>query len=128
MKSGAGTFFAYITWAKKSTRELRSTDKWTDVWSRDFIIWKINSGQWDVVWADYERLLRPVFSLFRGQKFFLNFFENNIASAMKSYIIRFFIFWTWKSEKIIFFCYYYWNARKPRANQTLKRGPFEFLN
>ena len=38
--------------------------------SRDFIIWKINSGLWAVVWAglwnkrvwaDYEQLLRPVF-------------------------------------------------------------------
>ena len=27
------------------------TDKKTDVWSRDFIIWKINSGLWAVVWA-----------------------------------------------------------------------------
>ena len=32
------------------------------------------------VWADYEQLLRPVFSLFRGQKIF--FFENTIASAL----------------------------------------------
>ena len=56
-----------------------STDKRTDVWSRDFIIWKINSGLWAVVWdglwnkrvwADYEQLLRPVFSRFWGQKFF----------------------------------------------------------
>ena len=46
------------------------TDKRTDVWSRDFIIWKFNSGLWAVVWAgmwnkrvwaDYEQLLRPVF-------------------------------------------------------------------
>ena len=27
------------------------TDKRTDVWSRDFMIWKINSGLWAVVWA-----------------------------------------------------------------------------
>ena len=56
-----------------------NTDKRTDVWSRDFIIWKINSGLWAVVWAglwnkrvlaNYEQLLRPVFSLFRGQNFF----------------------------------------------------------
>ena len=54
-----------------------ATDKRTDVWSQDFILWKINSGLWAVVWAglwnkrvwaDYEQLLRPVFSLFRGQK------------------------------------------------------------
>ena len=30
---------------------LGSTDKRTDVWFRDFIIWKINSGLWAVVWA-----------------------------------------------------------------------------
>ena len=61
----------------------RTTDKRTDVWSRDFIKWKINFGLWAVtwagqwekrVWADYEQLLRPVFSLFRGQKNILNFF------------------------------------------------------
>ena len=101
-----------------------TTDKRTDVWSRDFIIWKINSGQWAVVWAglwnkrvwaDYKQLLRPVFSLFRGQKKnlnqkkILNFFENTIATALKSYIILFLqkkillIFWTRKSEKTGFF-------------------------
>ena len=55
-----------------------TTDKRTDVWSRDFMIWKINFGLWAVawaglwnerVWADYEQFLRPVFSLFRVQKF-----------------------------------------------------------
>ena len=54
-----------------------ATDKRTDVWSRDFMIWKINFGLWAMawaglwekrVWADFEQLLRPVFSLFRGQK------------------------------------------------------------
>jgi hypothetical protein len=30
---------------------LQSTDKRTDVWSRDFIIWKINFGLWAVAWA-----------------------------------------------------------------------------
>ena len=49
---------------------IRTTDKRTDVWSRDFIIWKINSGLWAVVWAgmwnkrvwaNYEQLLKPVF-------------------------------------------------------------------
>ena len=46
------------------------TDKRTDAWFRDFIIWKMDSGQWGVVWAglwnkrvwaDYEQLLRPFF-------------------------------------------------------------------
>ena len=59
------------------------TDKRTDVWSRDFMIWKINFGLWAVawaglwekrVWADYEQLLWVVFSCFQGQKIFLTFF------------------------------------------------------
>ena len=54
------------------------TDKRTNVWSRDFMIWKVNFGQWAVAWAgmwnksvlaNYEQLLRPVFSLFQGQNF-----------------------------------------------------------
>ena len=49
---------------------LAPTDQRTDVWSGDFIIWKISSGLWAVVWdglwnkrvlADYEQLLKPVF-------------------------------------------------------------------
>ena len=53
------------------TSSITITDKRTDVWSRDFIIWKINSGLWSVVWAglwnkrvwaDYERILRAFFS------------------------------------------------------------------
>ena len=56
------------------------TDKTLDVWSQDFMIWKINFGLWAVawagqwekrVWADYEQLFISVFSLFHGQK---NFF------------------------------------------------------
>ena len=51
-------------------QKCRFADKRTDVWSRDFIIWKIDSGLWAVVWAglwnkrvwvDYEQLLRPIF-------------------------------------------------------------------
>ena len=34
------------------------------------------------VWADYEQLLRVVFSCFQGQKKF----KNIVASALKSYI------------------------------------------
>ena len=52
---------------------MQDTDKRTDVWSRDFIKWKIYSGLWAVVWAGQwekrvwaEQLLRPAFSLFRG--------------------------------------------------------------
>ena len=57
-------------------RQNKPTDKRTDVWSRDFGLWAVAwAGQWEKrVWADYEQLLRPVFSLFRGQKnFFLIF-------------------------------------------------------
>ena len=65
---------------KNKTRRLlspRLTDKRTDVWSRDFIIWKINFGLWAVawaglwnkrVWADYEQLFWAFFSIFHGEK------------------------------------------------------------
>ena len=55
----------------------KTTDKRTDVWSRNFITWKINFGLWAVawaglwekgVWADSEQLFWVVFSIFRGQK------------------------------------------------------------
>jgi len=53
------------------------TDKRTDVWSRNFIIWEINFGllavawaaPWEKgVWADSEQLFWEVFSIFHGQK------------------------------------------------------------
>ena len=66
--------------------DIHYTDKRTDVWSRDFMIWKVNFGLWAVawaglwekrVWADYEQLLRPYFSLFRDQKiYFLIFLKT----------------------------------------------------
>ena len=68
------------------------TNKRTDVWSRDFMIWKINFGLWAVawaglwnkrVWADYEQLLRPVFSLFRVQIFFENISGSTIKSCIE---------------------------------------------
>ena len=63
-----------VVWTK--LRSSKCTDKRTDVWSRDFMIWKIKFGLWAVgcdlgwtvgkkVWADFEQLLRPVFSLFQ---------------------------------------------------------------
>ena len=64
-------------------KKVYHTDKGTDVWSRDFIIWKINSELWAVVWAglwnkrvwaDYEQLLRPVLLSFYGQQINLKFF------------------------------------------------------
>ena len=38
------------------------------------------------VWADYEQLLREVFLTFCGQKIKKKFFENIVASALKSCI------------------------------------------
>ena len=53
-----GIFSKFGTISKSSSFEsipsywtIWNTDKRTDVWSRDFIIWKINSGLWAVVWA-----------------------------------------------------------------------------
>ena len=74
---------------------LHVTNKRTDVWSRDFLLWKINFVLWAVawaekwekrIWADYEQLLRPVFSLFRGQKKFNLKKKNTTASVLKSCI------------------------------------------
>jgi hypothetical protein len=43
----------------------RDTDKRTDVWSRDFIIWKINFGLWAMAWAgQWEKGSGPVMSNF----------------------------------------------------------------
>ena len=62
--------YDYFMFLRCFSKMVHTTDKRTDVWSRDFIIWKINSGLWAVVWAglwnkrvwaDYEQLLRPVF-------------------------------------------------------------------
>ena len=72
-----GAYYAEHITTYSPPPQIFSTDKRTDVWSRDFIVWKINSGLWAVVWAglwnkwvwaNYEQLLRPVFS-------FLDFFE-----------------------------------------------------
>jgi hypothetical protein len=77
------------------------------------MIWRINFGLWAVawaglwkkrVWADYEQLLRPVFPLFWGQNFFNFFFENTIASALKSCMVKIFFFFEISfSEKTYFF-------------------------
>ena len=56
---------------------MQDTDKRTDVWSQNFLIWKINFGLWAVAWAglwekgvwvDSEQLFWLVFSIFHGQK------------------------------------------------------------
>jgi hypothetical protein len=60
-----------------------TTDKRTDVWSRNFVIWKINFGLWadawagpweKGVWADSEQLFWVVFSIFHRQKIKKNIF------------------------------------------------------
>ena len=52
--------------------------------------WAVGCGLgWAVgkkVWADYEQLLREVFSTFCGQKKKKKKFENIVASALKSCI------------------------------------------
>ena len=54
-----------------------NTDKRTDVWSRNFLIWEIDfgllavawAGPWEKgVWADSEQLFWVVFSIFHGKK------------------------------------------------------------
>ena len=41
------------------------TDKRTDVWSQDFLIWKINFGLWAVAWAgQWEKGSGPIMSNF----------------------------------------------------------------
>ena len=68
---------------------MQDTDKRTDVWSRNFLIWKINFGLWTVawaglwekgVWANSEHHFGVFFSIFHGQKKI----ENIVASALKS--------------------------------------------
>jgi hypothetical protein len=92
-----------------------NTDKRTDVWSRDFIIWKINFGLWAVawaglwnkrVWADYEQLFWVFFSISHGQKkrILIFFFLHCSVRTEKLHKIRFKffqkkIFWTPKTWK-----------------------------
>ena len=82
------------------------TDKRTNVWSRDFIICKINYGLWAVVWAglwnkrvwaDYEQRLRPVFSLFRSQTFCFVLRAQN--TTLLSKVRRRFFQILWPSQK-----------------------------
>ena len=88
-------FFACCDWQKIASSNVRYTDKRTDVWSRDFIIWKINSGLWAAGLDSGKKWSGPIMSNFWGpffhffgvKKCFLKFFENTIASALKSYII-----------------------------------------
>ena len=61
----------------RQIERLVTTDKGTDVWSRNFLIWKIIFGLWadawagmweKGVWADSEQLFWVFFSIFHGQK------------------------------------------------------------
>ena len=55
--------------------------QWSGLWA---VVW---AGLWNKrVWANHEQLLGPVFSFFRGQNIFWFFFENTLASALKSCI------------------------------------------
>ena len=75
---------------------MQTTDKITDVWSRNFITWEINFGllavawaaPWEKgVWADSEQLfLGGFFNFFMGKKIEKKFFENIVVSALKSCI------------------------------------------
>ena len=78
---------------EETATELQTTDKRTDVWSRKFLIWKINFGLWadawagpweKGVWADSEQLFWVVFSIFHGQKFKKIYFFYIVESALKS--------------------------------------------
>ena len=52
---------------------LMSTDKRTDVWSQDFMIWRIDFGLWAVAWAGHwEKGSGPIMSNFWGP--FFHFF------------------------------------------------------
>jgi hypothetical protein len=129
------------------------TDKRADVWSQDFIIWKINSGQWAVVWAelwnkrvwaDYEQLLRPFLSLFRKHysvctekllnTFFTKFFFFNFLNPKKWKKQFFFLGlkfeWnlsvnTWRSGTDC--CWLYWDQRKIKQNKYIRRINFKLF-
>ena len=106
-----------------------ATDKRTDVWSRDFIVWKINSGLWAVVWAglwnkrvwaDYEQLLRPVFSLFRGKIFF---FFNFVKKVLCNFSVRTLVF-----QKKIFNFFLTPKKWKNGPQKLLIIGPDPFIS
>ena len=95
-----------------SRSAILTTDKETDVSWNIFMIWKINSGLWAVVWAglwnkrvlaDYEQLLRPFFSLFRGQKikkkFFWKLYSVRTEKLHNNFIKKIWIFFFFESEK-----------------------------
>ena len=68
-------------------------DNTTGVWFRDFMIWKSNSGLWSGLDCDIKGS-GPIMSNFWGLSFHFFrvnfFFENTIASALKSCIIPFY--------------------------------------
>ena len=77
---------------QKSTRFIKncleySTDKRTDVWSRNFIIWKLNSGLWAVVWAglDCEKKgVGLIMSNFWGLFFNFSGVKKNVEIFLKT--------------------------------------------
>ena len=72
------------------------------------------------------------FSLFQGQKEIIFFFENIVASALKSCIIPFlqfffFIFWSQKSEKNVFFRAKIWVEFECKYMKVGTRHLFSYL-
>ena len=64
---------------------VKITDKRTDVWSRDFIIWKINSGLWAVVWAGlWKKRGWPIMSNFSGPFFHFFGVKKNVKNFLKT--------------------------------------------
>ena len=52
---------------------------------QDFYFWAVWAARpvhKKMLGADFEQLLRAVFSCFQGQNCFLNFFEDTVASAL----------------------------------------------
>ena len=93
IKVDAEHFFSVvIQYVHSSSNEsVFTTDKETDESWDVFIIFWAGLGSRAVLvktkfGADYEQLLRPVFLCLHGQKIDLIFFENIVASALKSCI------------------------------------------
>ena len=89
------------------------TDKRTNVWCRDFMIWKIIFGMWAVGWTEGKKgpgwlwaAFEARFFTFLGSKKLKKNFENTIASALKSCIEK-------KVKKYIFFGFFFFSLTFP---------------
>ena len=63
----------------------KNTDKRTDVWSRDFIVWKIDSGL-DCEIKGSEPIMSNFLKVFMDKKLIQLFFGNILGSTLKSCI------------------------------------------